>query len=430
MNIEGQGLARDENGTVLIWAGKADRTPEVASPSEQVTPLPVLEADTSTPIAPSPIETHTPEAERRQLTILFTDLVDSTKLSGQLDPEDYREVVRAYQTACAEVTERLECHIAQTLGDGLLIYSGYPVAHENDAERAVRVGLGILDAMKALNERLEQGKGIQIAVRIGIHTGTVVVGDVGAGTRQEQLALGEVPNLAARLQGLADPDTVVISAATYRLIEGYFECEGLGEQDLRGVSQPVVVYRVWHESGIQNRLDIASRRGLTPLVGREQEVGLLLDRWEQAKNGQGQVILLSGEAGIGKSRLVQVLKDHVADASHTRLECRSSPYFTNSALYPIIEMVQRALHFQTDDTPEQKLEKLKENLSQYHSAAGRNGPALWRVALSAHTGGLLSSAPFNAATPATEDIGSHPCHHFRIGGATTGPVYPGRFTLD
>ena len=193
-----------------------------------------------------------------------------------------------------------------------------------------------------------------------------MVGEVGAGTRQEQLALGEVPNLAARLQGLADPDTVVISAATYRLIEGYFECEWLGEQDLRGVSQPVVVYRVWHESGIQNRLDLASRRGLTPLVGREQEVGLLLDRWEQAKNGQGQVILLSGEAGIGKSRLVQVLKDHIADESHNRLECRSSPYFTNSALYPIIEMVQRALRFQTDDTPEQKLEKLKENLSQYH----------------------------------------------------------------
>ena len=371
--IEGQRLATDENGTVLIWAGKADGTPEVASPSEQVTPSPVIKADTSTPLEPSPIETtplstemHTPEAERRQLTILFTDLVDSTKLSGQLDPEDYREVVRAYQTACAKVTERLECHIAQTLGDGLLIYSGYPVAHENDAERAVRVGLGILDAMKTLNERLEQGKGIQIAVRVGIHTGTVVVGEVGAGTRPEQLALGEVPNIAARLQGLADPDTVVISAATYRLIEGYFECEVLGEQDLRGVSQPVVVYRVWHESGIQNRLDLASRRGLTPLVGREQEVGLLLDRWEQATNRQGQVILLSGEAGIGKSRLVQVLKDHIADEPHTRLECRSSPYFTNSALYPIIEMVQGALRFQTDDTPEQKLEKLKENLSQYH----------------------------------------------------------------
>ena len=159
--IEGQRLATDENGTVLIWAGEADGTPEVASPSEQVTPSPVIEADTSTPLEPSPIEARplstemqTPEAERRQLTILFTDLVDSTKLSGQLDPEDYREVVRAYQTACAEVTERLECHIAQTLGDGLLIYSGYPVAHENDAERAVRVGLGILDAMKALNERL------------------------------------------------------------------------------------------------------------------------------------------------------------------------------------------------------------------------------------------------------------------------------------
>jgi class 3 adenylate cyclase/predicted ATPase len=296
---------------------------------------------------------------------MFCDLVESTALSGQLDAEDYREVVRVYQTTCSEVIERFDCHIAQTLGDGLLIYSGYPVAHENDAERAVRVGLGILDAMQALNERLEQEKGIRLAVRVGIHTGPVVVGDVGAGARQEQLALGEVPNVAARIQGLAAPDTMVISEATYRLVEGYFEFEPLGEHDLRGVAETVVVYQVLRESGAQSRLDIASTRGLTPLVGREQEVGLLLDRWAQAKNGQGQVALLSGEAGIGKSRLLQVLKDHVADEPHTRLECRSSPYFTNSALYPIIDMVQRTLRFQGDDTPEQRLEKLEHNLHQY-----------------------------------------------------------------
>ncbi len=297
---------------------------------------------------------------------MFCDLVGSTELSGRFDPEDYREVVREYQTTCGDVIDRFGCHVAQTLGDGLLIYSGYPIAHEDDAERAVRVGLGILDAMQTLNEHMEEAyKGIHLAVRIGIHTGPVVIGEVGAGSHQEQLALGEVPNVAARIQGLAEPDTVVISDATHRLTQGYFECETLGERELRGVAEPIVAYQVLQESGVHSRLDIPSARGLTPLVGREQESGLLLERWEQVKNGYGQVVLLSGEAGIGKSRLVQALKKHVADVSHTRLECRSSPYFTNSALYPIIDMVQRTLRFQVDDTPEQKLEKLEQNLSQY-----------------------------------------------------------------
>jgi hypothetical protein len=226
------------------------------------------------------------------------------------------------------------------------------------------VGLGILDAMRTLNEHLEQGKGIRLAVRVGIHTGPVVVGEVGSGARQEQLALGETPNIAARIQGLAEPDTVVISADTYRLIQGFFNCDSLGKHDLRGVSQPIAVYRVLGDTGIQGRLEVASTRGLTPLVGRESESTLLFERWEQAKDGNGQVILLSGEAGIGKSRLVQVLKDHVSDQPHIRWECRSSPYFTNSALYPITDLLQRALRFQTDDTPEQKLEKLTQNLSQ------------------------------------------------------------------
>ncbi len=179
--------------------------------------------------------------------------------------------------------------------------------------------------MKTLNERLEQEQGIRLSVRVGIHTGQVVVGDVGAGGRQEQLALGEVPNVAARIQGLAEPDTVIVSHTTYRLIAGYFECQELGEQVLRGVAEPIAIYRVLQESGAQGRLDIVSTSGLTPLVGREQEVGLLLDRWEQSKDGQGQVVLLSGEPGIGKTRIVQALKDHVADDPHIRWECRSSP---------------------------------------------------------------------------------------------------------
>ena len=247
------------------------------------------------------------EAERRQLTVLFCDLVGSTALAGQLDPEDWREVVRAYQTACAEVIWRFEGHIAQYLGDGLLVYFGYPQAHEDDALRAVRAGLGMVEAMDTLRLRLVQEWGIRLAVRLGIHTGLVVVGSMGGGDRQEQLALGEVPNIAARLQGLAAPDTVVLSAATYRLVQGFVACDDLGVQTLRGTVAPMRLYRVLGESGAQSRLDAAVRRGLTPLVGREAEITLLLERWAQAQNGQGQVVMLSGEAGVGKSRLVQEL---------------------------------------------------------------------------------------------------------------------------
>jgi predicted ATPase len=266
---------------------------------------------------------------------------------------------------CAIAIQRYEGHIAQLLGDGLLVYFGFPQAHEDDAQRAVRTGLGIVEAIGALNTRLEQDKGITLAVRLGIHTGLVVVGEMGSSGRQEQLALGETPNVAARIQGIAQSDTLVISADTYRLIQGYFDCESLGQHDLRGISQPIAIYRILQESATQSRLDIGRARGLTPLVGREREVDLLLDRWKQAKEGRGQVVLLSGEAGIGKSRLVQVLKDHVAEGAHTRVECRSSPYFTNSALYPITDFLQRTLRFQTGDTPEQKLEKLRQNLSHY-----------------------------------------------------------------
>jgi class 3 adenylate cyclase len=305
---------------------------------------------------------------------MFCDLVDSTKLSSQLDPEDYREVVRAYQKACAEVIQRYDGHIAQYLGDGLLIYFGYPQSHEDEAQRAVYAGLGILTALKQLKARWESDKGIRLALRIGIHTGLVVVGEIGEGTRQEQLALGETPNVAARIQGLAVPDSVVISDATYRLVQGYFECQEWGEQHLRGVAEPVVVYRVLGESGAQSRLEVASTRGLTPLVGREQEVGLLIERWEQTKERHGQVILLSGDAGIGKSRLVQVLKDHVANEPHKRWECRSSPYYQNTALYPIIDLMQRILRWNQDDTPDERLAKLERQLNQYRLPLAESMP--------------------------------------------------------
>ena len=330
-----------------------------APSSTQLETRPVPEAERS------PIEPSIPEAERRQLTVMFCDLVGSTNLSGQLDPEELRAVIRAYQAASTEVIQRFEGHVAQHLGDGLLMYFGYPAAHEDDAQRAVRTGLGIINAMSALNQRLAPAHGIQLAVRIGIHTGLVVIGDIGTGSRQEQLALGETPNVAARMQGLAEPDTVVISDATYRLVEGYFACETLGERALKGVADPVNIYRVLHESGVQGRLDIARTRGLTPFVGREQEAGLLLERWGQMKSGQGQVVLLSGEAGIGKSRLIQVLREQIAKEPHTWLECRNSPYYTNTALYPVIDWLQRTLKIQATDRLEERLQRLEMALGQY-----------------------------------------------------------------
>src|SRR6516165_129755 len=277
----------DDHGRGLVWTGAPGGIQEPAPP--QSTQQPAAQQD-QPPQAEPPTEHRSPDAERRQLTVMFCDLVDSTRLSSQLDPEEYRDVVHAYQTACTEVIRRYDGHIAQLLGDGLLMYFGYPQAHEDDAQRAVRSGLEILDAVGILNTRLDQAKGIRLAVRVGLHTGLVVVGQMGSHGRQEQLALGEVPNIAARIEGLAAPNTLAISEATSRLVHGYFACQDLGAQTLRGVSEPLHVYRVLQDSGARGRLDVAVTRGLTPLVGREQEVGLLLERWEQAKAGQGQVV--------------------------------------------------------------------------------------------------------------------------------------------
>ena len=262
---------------------------------------------------------------------------------------------------------RFEGHIAQYLGDGLLVYFGYPLAHEDDAQRAVRAGLGMVEALGQLNTRLEQERGVHLAVRLGIHTGLVVVGEVGGGTRQEQLALGETPNLAARLQGIAAPNTLVISAATLQLLGGFFACQSLGTPLLKGLAQPLEVYQVLYESTARSRLEAAGSTGLTPLVGREQEVGLLRERWAQVKDGLGQVVLLSGEAGIGKSRLVQVLTEQVAAEPQAWLTpCQCSPYYQNTALYPMIDLLERvALRFEREESPQQKLSKLEGFLVQY-----------------------------------------------------------------
>ena len=357
----------DAAGRGLVWSGEAGAIPPPTPASPQSVEPPVTLAPRVGTTAVSPPEPQPPEAERRQLTVLFCDLVDSTVLASQLDPEELREVVRAYQETCAKVIARFEGHIAQYLGDGLLVYFGYPLAHEDDAQRAVRAGLGMVEALGQLNTRLAQERGVHLAVRLGIHTGLVVVGEMGGGTRQEQLALGETPNLAARLQGIAAPNTLVISAATLQLLGGFFACQSLGTSLLKGLAQPLEVYQVLYESMARSRLEAAGSTGLTPLVGREQEVALLRERWAQVKDGLGQVVLLSGEAGIGKSRLVQVLKEQVAAEPQAWLTpCQCSPYYQNTALYPMIDLLERvALRFEREESPQQKLSKLEGFLVQY-----------------------------------------------------------------
>jgi class 3 adenylate cyclase len=351
--IYGQRLAVDEDGRVLVWTGGVDVPQPAPAFTSQTSHIP---REAAAPAVPP-----SPDAERRQLTVLFCDLVDSTRLASQLDPEDYREVVRAYQQTCTEVIERFEGNIAQYLGDGLLVYFGYPQAHEDDAQRAVRSGLAMVQAMGTLNRHLAQEKGVRLAVRVGIHTGLVIVGEVGGGSRQEQLALGETPNVAARLQGIALSNTLVISAATFQLLGGYFACQSLGTHLLKGVAQPLEVYRVLYESMAHSRLEAAGCTSLTPLVGREQEVALFREHWAQVKEGMGQVVLLSGEAGIGKSRLVQVLTDQVATEPQAWLTpCQCSPYYQNTALYPTIELLERlALLFEREESPQQKVGKLE-----------------------------------------------------------------------
>src|SRR5262245_604151 len=358
--IEAKQLARDENGRILVWAVQAATTAPLTTAQEE--PPDSLPEVQTLQEAPSHVATGVPEAERRQLTVLFCDLADSTRLARQLDPEDLREVIRAYQATCVAVIQRFAGHVAQYLGDGLLVYFGYPQAHEDDAQRAVRTGLGMLAAMETLNTHLMRDTSIRLAVRIGIHTGLVVVGEMGSGGRHEHLALGDTPNLAARLQGLAEPNTVVISDATSRLVQGYFTCHDLGTHALKGLETPMHAYQVLGESAAQSRLDVVGATGLTPLVGREHEVGLLRERWAQSQDGLGQVVLLSGEAGIGKSRLVRVLTERVVDEGASRLTLRCSPYHTTSAFYPVIEHLQRLLQWHRDASPEARLATLEQAL--------------------------------------------------------------------
>ncbi|MFQ5973134.1 MAG: AAA family ATPase [Alphaproteobacteria bacterium] len=309
----------------------------------------------------TPRERASAPAERRQLTVMFCDLVGSTGVSAGLDPEEFREVITAYQEACAEVIGRFDGVVAKHLGDGLLVYFGYPQAHEDDAERAVRAGLGIVDAVARLNVRPE----LTLRTRVGIATGLVVAGDiVGERISEERAVLGDIPNLAARLQELAEPNTVIIADRTRRLVGGLFESMDLGAHEVKGIAEPVQAWRVIAERGVESRFEATRSPRLTGFVGREQEIALLLDRWQQAKAGEGQAVLLSGEAGIGKSRITQALREHLANEPHTRLRYQCSPYHTNSALHPVIRQLEFAARLGSEDTADDKLDKLAALVAQ------------------------------------------------------------------
>ena len=290
---------------------------------------------------------------------MFSDLVGSTALSARMDPEDLREVISAYQKCVAETVQRFGGFVAKYMGDGVLVYFGYPQAHEDDAERAVRAGLKLVAAVSDVKTHAP------LQTRVGIATGLVVVGDlIGSGASQEQAIVGETPNLAARLQGVAEPNSVIIAESTRKLVGNLFELEDLGAQDLKGIAGPVRAWVALRQASVEGRFEAMHATGLTDLVGREEELDLLLRRWSKAKTGEGQVVLLSGEPGIGKSRLTAALLERLAAEPHTRLRTFCSPQHTDSALYPTIGQMERAAGFTHDDTPQTKLDKLDALLAQ------------------------------------------------------------------
>jgi class 3 adenylate cyclase len=293
-------------------------------------------------------------AERRPLSVMFCDMIGSTALSARLDPEDLREVIRAYQACVVATIQRFDGFIARYVGDGVLTYFGWPEARETDAERAVRAGLAVAAAVSVAPIRDEP-----LQVRVGIATGLVVIGEpIGSGDSRQQTAVGETPNLAARLQGLAGPGQVVIDAATRRQIGGLFECQDLGTVELKGLPVAVPAWQVLSENRTLGQFE-ALRSGTTPLVGRDEELELLLRRWAQAKAGSGRVVLISAEPGVGKSRLAEALAERIAVDPHTRLRYFCSPHHHNSALYPVIAQMERAAGFAQADTPAAKIPKLQ-----------------------------------------------------------------------
>ncbi|MDX1527156.1 MAG: adenylate/guanylate cyclase domain-containing protein [Gammaproteobacteria bacterium] len=308
-------------------------------------------------------KSRTREPERRQLTVMFCDLVESTALSQQIDPEDLRDVIRLFQSTCAGIIERYEGYVSRYMGDGILVLFGYPSAHEDDAERAVHAALEITKAVSALKAPYDVR--VSLAVRTGIATGLVVAGDViGEGSSEEEAIVGGTPNLAARLQSLADPNTVIISEETRRLLLDAFDYRSLGERALKGFDAPVVAWRVIGPSAVETRFEAAHNVALTPWVDRNDEIEVMRQQWEHAKSRQGRALLVSGEAGIGKSRLTRALREQLATEPHTSLQFQCSPYYRYTALYPFSRHLERAARFERDDSHALKQEKLRAILDE------------------------------------------------------------------
>jgi class 3 adenylate cyclase len=323
-------------------------------------------AATASSTAAATEPTRQDDAERRQLTVMFCDLAGSTALSGRLDPEEMREIIRAYQDTCSGPVARYDGFIAKFLGDGILAYFGFPRAHEDDAERAVRAGLDIVAAVGRLRAPEP------LKVRVGIATGLVVVGDlIGEGGSQEQAVVGDTPNLAARLQALAEAGTIVVAASTRRLLGHLFKLRDLGHHEIKGLSDPVEAWAVEGAQAAESRFEAVRASRLTDFVGREEEIGLLLDRKDSAWRGDGQVVLVSGEAGIGKSRIAVRLGECLGTELHTRLRYQCSPHHRDSALYPFISRLERAAGFKSDDSSGRLLDKLEALLAMdtLHGAA-------------------------------------------------------------
>jgi len=324
-------------------------------------------------------------AERRQLTVMFCDLADSSALSDSLDPEEFSNVIKQYQTACAEVVEGYGGYVAQYLGDGILIYFGYPRAHEDDPRRAVYGALGCIDAIAKLHKKLLDA-GISLNIRIGIHTGLVVTGEIGKGESREKLALGKTPNIAARIQNLAALNSIFISDTTLSLVDGFFETKSCGQHTLKGIAAPVDVYQVIKESSARGRIDAAMRLGgLLPIVGRDNEIGQLSHLWDKATNGDGQIVLLKGEGGVGKSRLMQAFIEQL-NSSHHYLCANGMAFSETSTLRPVIEMLHPTFNFSAEDSPQQKFSKMVSVLTKYQLHADDQIPlcaALLNLPLSA-----------------------------------------------
>ena len=351
-DLQALGLPLGARKRLLQAIAKLDRQ-GAAEPISPPTAAPVI-----APLAPSPAP-DSPAGERRQLTVMFCDLVGSTALSQKLDPEELRALLHDYRTVCGEVITRYEGFVARYVGDGILTYFGWPKAHEEDAERALRAALEIVQAVK------DAASAESLSVRIGIATGPVVVGEQAGEGDQSKLAIGSTPNLAARLQGLAAADQIVIASSTRRLVSNAFELADLGERELKGIAEPVHAWRVVDVSPAESRFEASHGAQVTPLVGREQEIGLLLDRWQRTHEGEGQVVLLTGEPGIGKSRILNTLRERLEDQGVGTLRFQCSPYYINSALYPSIDNFERALKFGRDEPAESKLDKLEALIVAY-----------------------------------------------------------------